>query len=372
MITTLSDAAVALGQPKDEIETPAIVVDLDVMERNIEDFASFADEQGVSLRSHVKTHKIPALAHRQVSRTGGGVVCQTLSEAEVMAHGGIEDIYLSYIVVTQPKLYRLVRLSESIDSFVTTVDSIGNIDPLQAAAADHDTTVSVVLELDIGLNRLGAKPGDAVELTRYISDAPNLEFRGIMAFEAHIKRIADTVEEYDELCREAMNDVATVVENIEAAGVPVEEVKVGSTKTSKHSAKHPVVTEINPGMYPFNDVGELGRVTKDDCALTALTTVISVPTDDRVIVDAGSKTIAMDTGRNPVPKNRDDIAYFNASEEHGWIDTSDANEGFAVGDRLEFVIPHVCTTINLHDSLTGTREGLVEDIWDVQARGKVK
>jgi D-serine deaminase-like pyridoxal phosphate-dependent protein len=372
VITTPSDAAVRLGQSKDEIETPAVVVDEDIMQRNLKDFASFADEQDVSLRSHVKTHKIPALAHRQVDRTGGGVVCQTLSEVEVMAHGGIDDVYLSYIVATQPKLDRLVHLSETLDSFVTTVDSKGNIDPLQAAAAEYDVTVDVVLELDIGLNRLGAQPADAVELARYVSDAPNLGFCGIMAFEAHIKRTAETRAEYDEQCHQAMEEVAAIVEDIEGAGIPVEEVKVGSTGTSKHSGKHPVVTEINPGMYPFNDVGELGRVSKEECALTVLTTVISVPTEDRVIVDAGSKTMAMDTGRNPVPKHRDDIEYFNASEEHGWIDTSGSTEEFSVGNRIEFIIPHVCTTINLHDTLIGLRDGVVENVWDVQGRGKVK
>ena len=275
---------------------------LDVMERNLEDFASFADEQGVSLRSHMKTHKIPALAHRQVRRTGGGIVCQTLGEAEVMAHDGIDVIYLSYMIVTQPKLNRLVQVSELVESFVTTVDSPGNIDPLQDATADHDTTVSVVLEIDIGLNRVGAEPANGVEVAEYITDAPNLEFRGIMAFEAHIERLAETLEEYDRLCWEAMEGVADAVDDIEAAGISDKEVKVGSTETSKHSAKHPVVTEINPGMYLFNDVGELGRVRKDDCALTILTTVISAPTDDRMIVDAGSKTIAMDTGRDPIPK----------------------------------------------------------------------
>ena len=271
----------------------------------------------------MKTHKIPDLAHRQVDRTDGGVVCQTLSEVEVMAHGGIDDIYLSYIVATQPKLDRLIHLSETLDSFVTTVDSKGNIDPLQAAA-EPDATVDVVLEIDIGLNRLGAQPADAVELARYVSDAPNLDFRGIMAFEASIKRTAETPAEYDEQCHEAMEEVAAIVEDIEGAGMPVEEVKVGSTGTPKHSGKHPVVTEINSGMYPFNDVGELGRVTKDECALTVLMSVISVPTEDRVIVDAGSKTMAMDTGRNPVPKHRNDVEYFNASEEHGWIDTSES------------------------------------------------
>lgn len=372
MLTTLSDAAVSLGQPKTTLETPTVIVDMDVMERNLEDFASFAEKHEVWLRSHVKTHKIPALAHQQVARTGGGIVCQTLGEVEVMAQNGINDIYLSYNVVSQPKLDRLIQLSESLESFVTTVDSRGNIDPLQNAAADKNATIDVVLELDVGLNRVGAQLSEAVDLATYIRDASNLAFRGIMAFEGHVKQLAETPEEYDELCHEAMEDVSGVVDEMKAAGIPVKEVKVGSTGTSKHSGKHPVVTEINPGMYMFNDVGELGRITKADCAVTVLTTVISVPSNNRAIVNAGSKTMAMDTDRKPLPKHRDDITYYRSSEEHGWIDTSNSDDSFAVGDRLEFIIPHVCTTINLHDTLIGLRDGAVNEVWDIQGRGKVK
>lgn len=163
---------------------------------------------------------------------------------------------------------------------------------------------------------------------------------------------------------------------IRAAGIPVEEVKVGGTATSRYSASHPVVTEINPGMYPFNDVGELElrpwEVCKDDCAASVLTTVISVPDEDRLVVDGGSKTFSLDKPQLPVPKNRDDIAYVNASEEHGWIDTSESDEAFEVGDRLAFIVPHVCTTVNLHDHIVGVRNGEVADLWAVQARGKVR
>ncbi|KPN32353.1 putative amino acid aldolase or racemase [Halolamina pelagica] len=129
-------------------------------------------------------------------------------------------------------------------------------------------------------------------------------------------------------------------------------------------------------MYPFNDVGELElrpwEVSKDDCTATVLTTVISVPDDDRLVVDGGSKTFSLDKPQLPVPKHRDDIEYVNASEEHGWIDTSESEASFEVGDRLEFIVPHVCTTINLHDLIVGVRDGEVADLWEVQARGKVR
>jgi 3-hydroxy-D-aspartate aldolase len=371
-LTTLDDAAVDLGDPVSAVETPAVTVDLDVMERNIEEFAAFADEQDVALRSHVKTHKIPALAHRQHERTGAGIVCQSLGEVEVFAANGIEDIYLTYQVVGESKLDRLVRVADTIEHLQTTVDGPGNIDPLQDVAARRDTTVGTVLEIDVGLNRTGVSHAEAPEMAAYVADQPNLRFDGVMAYEGHVNGLADGPEEYERLTHEVMDEVAATVDRIEDRGVPVEEVKVGSTGTSLYSGSHPVVTEINPGMYPFNDVGQLHRVEKADCAVTVHSSVISAPTDDRVVVDAGSKTMSMDVDRMPVPANRDDLEYYNYSEEHGWVDTGDADDQPAVGERLEFIIPHVCTTVNLHDTLVGVRGGRVEDVWEVQARGKVK
>lgn len=374
---TPSDSTPSMYRPRDELETPAVVVDLDVMEANMAEFAEFAEQHDVALRSHVKTHKIPDIAHRQEALTGGdGILCQTLSEAEVMAQNGIDDIYLSYMVVEESKLDRLVWLSERIDEFATTVDCPGNLDPLQAAAERHDVTVDAVLEVDVGLERTGAPLGEpAVAMAERIRDAENVAFAGIMGYEGHVNALADSPEAYDRLCTEAMDDLQETVELIEDAGIAVDDVKVGSTGTSRHSGKHPAVTEINPGMYPFNDanvVSWAGPIGPEDCSLTVLTTILSKPTDDRVVVDAGSKTMSFDVDRQPIPKGRDDVVYANASEEHGWIDASDAAEPIEVGDRLEFVVPHVCTTVNLHDTLIGTRNGRVEEVWNVQGRGKEK
>jgi D-serine deaminase-like pyridoxal phosphate-dependent protein len=375
---TPADAGPELYDRISELETPALVVDLDAMDRNVALFTEFAEDHDVRLRSHVKTHKIPELAHLQHERSdGGGILCQKPSEAEVMAAGGIDDIYLSYQVVGERKLDRLVALSEKVEEFATTVDSPGNVLPLQDAAARHDATVHAVLEVDPGMGRTGVPLGEAaVEMAELVDEQPNLVLDGIMSYEAHVKSDADTESELARLCAEMMDATQETVDRIEDAAIPVEEVKVGGTATSRYSGTHPVVTEINPGMYPFNDVGELRNrhweVEKADCAATVIATVISAPTGDRAVCDAGSKTISMDTSRMPVPKYRDDVEYVNYSEEHGWLDTSAVPGGLDVGDRVEFIVPHVCTSINLHDTLLGVREGRVEEIWNVQARGKVR
>jgi D-serine deaminase-like pyridoxal phosphate-dependent protein len=378
-LLTPTDQNPELYRPVDEIETPAVVADLDVMEENVRRYVEFADEQDVRLRSHVKTHKTPALAHYQNEVTGGGgIVCQTLSEAEVMAQNGIDDIYLSYMVVSEPKLQRLVWLSETVDRFATTVDCPGNITPVQEVAAQHGTTIDVILELDVGLERVGVPPGQkALDRAQLIADQPNLDLQGIMAFEGNVRYDPDedTVEGFESRCLETVDEVADTVGFLSRNGIDVKEVKVGSTPTSLYSGKHPIVTEINPGMYPFNDVHtfrQAPHLQKADCSLTVLTTVISKPDDERVVVDAGSKSISLELDDPPLEKRHENVRYYNASEEHGWVDTSDYPGSLEVGDRLRFIPPHVCPTINLHDTLVGIHDGRVENVWSVQARGKVK
>lgn len=366
-----------LYQPIEDVDTPVLLADVDAMERNIEEYAAVAAEHDVALRSHVKTHKNAELANKEVELTGGtGICCQTLGEVETMARNGVEDIYLSYQVVGESKLDRLCWLDEKLDALATTVDSAATIDLLDEAAAKHDRTLHAVLEIDMGLHRTGVAPEDAVALATRVAAADHLAFDGILAYDSHVKSEASTEAEFADGCWAAVELAQEVVDAIEAAGVAVEEVKVGGTATSQYSCRHPVVTEINPGMYPFNDVGELElrpwEVSKADCTATVLTTVISVPDEDRLVVDGGSKTFSLDKPAMPVPKHRDDIEYVNASEEHGWIDTSDAEEAFAVGDRLEFIVPHVCTTVNLHDLIVGHRDGRVAELWEVQARRKVR
>lgn len=378
-VRTLTDQKPELGTPIEELETPALLVDIDTMKRNIREYAKWASDHGVRLRSHAKTHKNPDIGHLQDKMTdGGGIMCQTLSEVEVMAYNGHEDIFLSYMIIDDRKCDRFVHLSEKIDELAITVDGPGNIDPMQAAAARHDTNVDVLLEIDTGLNRVGVPQGKpAVEIAEYIAEQPNLDFVGIMAYESHIKSQANgDREKLERLAKDVMDETEETVAMIEDAGIPVEEVKTGGTVTSKFSGKHPIVDEINPGMYPFNDVREMHYrpwdVGKEDVALTVLTSAISVSNDDRVIFDAGSKSISLETDTDPVAMSDDTLHYYNASEEHGWVNASETDESFEAGDKVEFIPPHVCPTINLHDTIVGIQNNRVEEVWDVAARGKVK
>lgn len=376
-VPTTGDVGPDPYEPVTDLETPVLLADLDAMEANLERYAAFAEEQGVRLRSHVKTHKNPELARLQESYQGTpGVCCQTLGEAEVMAAGGIDDVYLSYQVVGESKLERAAWLAGKLDRLTTTVDDPVHVDSLSRVAGERSATVDVVVEVDAGLGRTGVPHGEpTLELARRVADAPNLTFAGLLVYEAHVKGEAASRAEYEARCTAVMDEAAETVALLEDAGVPVPEVKVGGTATSLYSGRHDVVTEINPGMYPFMDVGELEArpfdVDRSDCAATVLTTVISTPSEGRAVVDAGSKSLSMDKPEHPVPKRRDDVSYANYSEEHGWL-AVDEGADLAVGDRLEFVVPHVCTTVNLHDTIVGVRDGRVEAVWDVSARGKVR
>jgi D-serine deaminase-like pyridoxal phosphate-dependent protein len=249
--------------------------------------------------------------------------------------------------------------------------------PLQEAAERRGVTVNAVLELDTGMSRVGTAYENAVERAELIAEQPDLNFDGVMAYEGMIFGEDDvrTHAEYEARCFEVMDEVGRAVGDIEDAGIPVEEVRVGSTATSLYSGKHPVVTEINPGMYLFNDrrlVESSPDVSPENSALTVASTVISTEAEDRIVVDTGSKSIARDVDLPPMAVGHDGLDYFTASEEHGWVDTSECEETFSVGDRIEWVPPHVCTTVNLHDTLVGTRDDRVKEVWNVQARGKVR
>lgn len=371
-----SDVSATLGTPLSDLETPAVVIDLDTMEKNANRYLGYAKSSGVRLRSHAKIHKIPELARWQDDLTEGGILCQKLSEVEVMAHMGMDDILLVCPVVGERKLERYMWLSDRVDNLMTCVDCPGNIQPLARAAAAKDVTVTVVLEIDVGTNRTGVRPGEpAVQIARLIDEASHLELAGILGHDGHVKMQAESVSDYEQLCGDVATDLQRTVDALERVDIAVKEVITGSTATTEFIASEPVVTEVNPGRYPFMDVQLLRRqphVARDDCAATIVMTVVSKPKPDRVIVDAGHKTISMDTGFMPVPKHRNDVEFDGISSEHGHITLLDKDSDIEVGDRLEFILPSVHGTINTRDVLVGTREGIVEEVWDVQARGKDK
>jgi D-serine deaminase-like pyridoxal phosphate-dependent protein len=372
-LPTFSDTRPALGTPTDELETPAVVADLDAVDRNLRNIADLADGAGVSVRPHTKAHKIPALARRQEDLYGPGVLCQKLSEAEVMVRTGVRDVMLVCPVVGDRKLERLLWVADRADRFATLVDCPGNVRPLADAAARHGTTVGVVVEVDVGVDRMGVVPGESAgELAALIAGESSLELRGVLGHDNHVPAPGKTVAEYERDCAGVADELERAVEAVEAEGVSVDTVVSGASSTARYMARESVVTELDPGRYLFNDAALLAarpEVDRSDCALTVLTTVISRPTRDRAIVDAGGKTLSYVADPTPVPKRRDDVEFYQMSSEHGHVDVGDAPD-VSVGDRLEFVVPNAYGPINLHDTLPGVRDGRVEEVWNVSARGK--
>lgn len=373
---SFTDAEPTLGQPLEELPTPAVVADLDVLDRNIEAYRDLADEHDVDVCSHTKAHKIPALARRQNRTFDGGVMCQKLSEAEVMVRNGVDDVFLVCPAVDDWKLDRLCWVAERADRFVTTVDCPGNVEPLQAAASRHDMGIDVVLEIDTGLERMGVQPGaDAREMARFIEERSNLELVGLLGHDSQVTYGAETESAFEAGCRDVVEKLEATVEALETDGIDPGRVTSGSTATAPYVAAADVVTDIDPGRYVFNDVEMVEHgptISLEDCGLTVHTTVISRPTDDRAIVDAGSKTISFADSPMPVPKGREDVEFFETSSEHGYVDVSESETPIEVGDRLEFVVPNLYGVINLQDTIVGVRDGRIEELWDVAARGKDK
>jgi D-serine deaminase-like pyridoxal phosphate-dependent protein len=352
---------------KTDIDTPALLLDLDILKRNIAKMASFAQDAGVNLRPHCKTHKSPRIAALQLEAGAIGITCQKLGEAEVMAGAGIENLLIANQIVGDQKLSRLVDLCRQANVTVA-VDDPRNVSDLSRSAAEAGVTIGALVEVDIGMGRCGVPPGDpALDLAKTVLEAPGLEFRGLMGYEGHTVMIKDP-EERRQKATEALQHLMNTVELLRAIGVPVPIVSSSGTGTFDVGGRFSGVTEIQVGSYATMD----GRYRQVDvpfeCALTVLTTVISTPRDGIVIADAGIKSVTIEFGLPEVvglPGAH--VQYL--SEEHAKIELPD---GFHLdlGEKIAFLPMHGCTTINLHDRFYVLQEDKVRDVWPVAARGQ--
>ncbi len=355
----------------DEVDTPALILDLDRMEQNIKRMAAFAKECGVSLRPHVKTHKSPEIAKMQLAAGSSGVSLQKVSEVEVFAGAGIRDIFLTNEVIVPQKLERLARVAETAHiglaaDDVDVVKTIGRI--FKEAGARLDLYVDV----DTGMGRCGVQPKDAPKIATEIARQEALVFKGIMGYEGNVNG-AKTKEEQVRLSNLAMDKIVSSKKGVERAGLSVDVVSVGSSVSSWINAKHPATTEIQPGMYALNDhvLVSRGVATMQQCALTVLATVMSKPAKDRAVVDAGSKAFNFDTGLYPIPLDRKGVVMEHFSEEHGWLHLTGEGTSVKIGDRIRFVPAHCCTAVNQHEQFIGIRGDKVERTIPVLARGKM-
>jgi D-serine deaminase-like pyridoxal phosphate-dependent protein len=360
----------SIGIHKEQLDTPVLLIDLDVMESNIAKMAEYFRGVDAELRPHTKTHKTPILAHKQIEAGAIGVTCAKLGEAEVMVAGGIKDVLIANEIVTYQKIARLVNLAKHADVMVA-VDDPHNVENLSQAAREKGVHLRVLVEVDIGMKRCGVPPGEpALRLAQKAEKAKGLLFAGLMGYEGHTVTIPD-FEERKRRTEESLTRLIETKDLIERNGLEVGIVSGGGTGTYNITGQFPGMTEVQAGSYILMDAS-YRRVLKDfDCALTVLTTVMSRPTEDRAIADAGMKTVTKDSGL-PEVKDVSGLEVFHLSEEHGKLDLSNYDADLKPGDRLELIPSHGCTTINLHDRFYGIRDGRLEAIWDIAGRGKVR
>ncbi len=361
------------GVPRDALDTPALLIDLDVMDADIARLFERASGAGVRVRPHLKTGKTPAIAHRLLSAGASGICVSKLGEAEVMAAAGIEDILITSEIVGAAKLARLMGLLRGHPEIKVVVDSVAGADALATTAAEWSGAVPVLVEIDVGQGRCGTAPGEpAVALAQRIAALPTLRFLGVQGYEGHLQHIHDAGER-EQLCDAAMQQLIATVAALRSANLSPEIVTTGGTGTWEYCAKYSGagVSEIQPGSFIFMDAdycNAIGRAYGQ--ALTVLAMVISRPTPTRAVVDAGLKALSTDSG-NAEPKDLAGVSYHPGGDEHGILTWDAGNDpGLKVGDTIELIPSHCDTTINLFDNYFALRDGSLEVVWPIAGRGK--
>lgn len=348
----------------DDLDTPAVLIDLDRLERNIERMQANCDDAGVAFRPHIKTHKIPQIAQMQIEAGAIGLACQKVSEAEVFAAAGFPNILIPYNIVGAKKAARLADLA-LYNNITVAADSEAVIRGLAEAVAPLGTPLRVMVELATEINRAGADVERAIDLALRIDSDDHLHFQGLMLYPSNPS------------IRPALNEVLT---RLNGHGLGVETVSGGGIAAAAHMREVPELTEIRVGTYVFNDMSVMGKglCTLNDCAMRVRTTVVSRPTNERAILDAGSKTLTPERlGTDAAPSygmivEYPDARIYKLNEEHAYVDLSACETTPAVGDVLHIIPVHACVVTNMHDVLYGVRDGQVEVAWDVAARGRVQ
>ena len=345
------------------VETPVPVINLDVVEANLRRWQRRCDRLGLANRPHVKTHKITALAQHQLALGASGITVQKLGEAEIMAEAGVPDILVTFNIVGRAKLVRLAALAETTRISVVA-DHPAVVEGLEKAAADGGGSITVLVECDTGAGRNGVQsPREAATLAASIRNSPHLSYGGLMTFPKPGGR------------RKMGEFLTEAIRQADLAGCPTDCVSVGGTPDMWSDEGLETATEYRAGTYIFNDLSVMaaGACTADDCAVDVLATVVSLPTPDRAILDAGSKALTSDQlGEEGFGRLRGSEAKLRAlSEEHGILDTRRMDRQPNIGDLVRIIPNHVCPVINLFDRVALMKDGAIIGSAMVDARGRV-
>ena len=353
---------------KEGLDTPVLLIDLDGMEFNINYMAKFFEGTPVHLRPHFKTHKTPIISQKQIAAGAIGVTCQKLGEADVLVNSGIKDILIASQIVGQYKINRLAGLARHAN-LIVAVDDEKNMQQLSDAVVAAGSTLRVMIEVDVGFGRAGVNPDEKIaNLAKLAGKLPGLELAGVMGYEGHAVFLTDSTNR-TQTVDQAMSKLISAAEHIRKAGIQVEIISGGATGTYTLTGRYPGVNEIEAGSYVLMDTRYHEIAPEFKCALTMLTTVISVPSPDRAVIDAGKKSLSTDFGM-PKVINHPGVIVKGLSEEHGMLQVDPNQTTFHIGDKVELIPSHVCTTVNQNDYFYCMRGDCLEVIWPIAARGK--
>jgi D-serine deaminase-like pyridoxal phosphate-dependent protein len=365
-----------IGMSLDEVDTPALIVDLDAFERNLRRLADRIAGTGVRLRAHAKTHKCPVIALKQIELGAVGVCCQKVSEAEAMVYGGVKDVLVTNEIVGRQKLRRLVGLA-GMAKIAVCADDPAQLAGFEEAAREAGTTLPVYVEVNMGGNRCGVEPGEpALDLARRIADLPHLAFAGLQAYHGSAQHLRSW-EERRQAIAGAADKAARTRDLLAANGIVCDQITGAGTGTFEFEAASGVYTELQCGSYIFMDADYGRNLDRDGAPTRAFepslfvwATVMSRPAAERAIVDAGLKALAFDSGP-PTVWDEPAAIYERASDEHGRLGISAPTNRLNLGDKVRLVPGHCDPTVNLYDWYVGVRGDRVEALWPITARGAV-
>jgi len=360
---------------KYDLDTPQAVVNLDVLDLNIKRMNDVVKQYGVKLRPHIKSHRTPAIAHRQLAAGACGITVAKLGEAEIMAACGIKDILVAYPIVGVNKVDRLFNLAYD-NKIRVVLDNIEVARGISEGSKRHNMEIDVLVEIEAGVNRCGVLPKDVISFVKRLVKLPGIRFAGILTY-GGLGRGAKNIEEVKNIGLREGELIVNVADKIEKIGILCPIRSAGSTPTAPFAASIPGVTEIRCGNYVFNDVGGLanGVASIEQCALTVICTVVSCPADDRIIIDGGSKTFTSDMpnvfnkGYGFFPDNPEFILE-KLSEEHGLVRIPKDYRKIKIGEKLEIIPKHACVVPNLMEDLYISKGGKIIGKWPVLCRGK--
>lgn len=355
-----------IGLPVEQLPTPALVLDVAAFTRNLEKMHGYLRQVKTNIRPHVKSHKTPAIAHLQMKAGAIGLCCATIGEAEVMVYSGLDNILIANEIIGEVAIRRTINLARHAKIMVV-VDELANVRDLSAAARQYGASLDVLVDLDVGLGRCGARSLDQlIELAKAVDRSPGLSFRGVFGYEGQVQFITDGEERLRQ-GRAANELLVQAAKAISGIGLNVEIVSGAGTGTYNIAAEFPGITEIQAGSYIFMDGTYQKLGLPFEQSLTVLSMVVSRPADDLAIFDVGLKGISPERFNPAILGHAGLIEVKKLSEEHANAQLL-SNIDPRPGDKMHFVPSHCCTTVNLYDYMYVTRDGIIEAIWPIAAR----